>query len=91
MSDHLQPLAIKQFERVLKPGGRFRLLDMVYSKDPKLKKRQEFFSRFVESVYGGRFDRNTLGHLQNSRKLRITNTYFIKKDVYLVIEGQRVE
>ncbi len=91
MSDHLQPLAVKQFERVLKPGGRFRLLDMVYSNDPKLKRRQEFFSGFVERVYGGRFDRNTLGLLQNSPKLRITNTYFIKKDVYLVIEGQRVE
>ncbi|MGA8572719.1 MAG: class I SAM-dependent methyltransferase [Desulfobaccales bacterium] len=91
MPDHLQPLAIKQFERVLKPGGRFRLLDMVYSKDPKLRRRQEFFSKFVEMVYGGRFDRNTLGHLQNSLELRITNTYFIKKDVYLVIEGQRVE
>ncbi len=91
MPDHLQPLAIKQFERVLKPGGRFRLLDMVYSKDPKLRMRQEYFSRFIERVYGAGFDRNTLGHLQNSRELRITNTYFIKKDVYLVIEGQRVE
>jgi ubiquinone/menaquinone biosynthesis C-methylase UbiE len=91
MPDHLQPLAIKQFERVLKPGGRFRLLDMVYSKDPKLRRRQDFFSRFIERVYGARFDRNTLSYLQNFEKIRITNTYFIKKDVYLVIEGQRAE
>lgn len=91
MSDHLQPLAIKQFERVLKPGGRFRLLDMIYSKDPKLRRRQDFFSGFVEKVYGGRFDRNTLGYLENSEKLRVSNTYFIKRDVYLVIEGHKVE
>lgn len=91
MPDHLQPLAIKQFERVLKPGGRFRLLDMVYSQDPILRRRQEFLSRFVERVYGARFDRNTLSYLQKFEKLKITNTYFIKKDVYLVIEGQRAE
>ena len=91
MPDHLQPLAIKQFERVLKPGGRFRLLDMIYSRDPKLRRRQEYFSRFIQKVYGARFDRNTLSYLENSEKLRITNTRFIKKDVYLVIEGHKVE
>jgi len=31
MPDDLQQLTIKQFVRVLKPGGRFRLLEMVYS------------------------------------------------------------
>lgn len=40
MPDHLQPLAIRQFERVLKPGGRFRLLEMVYSNDSKLRSSQ---------------------------------------------------
>jgi len=91
MSDHLQPLAIKQFERVLKPGGRFRLLDIVYSKDPKLRRRQDFISGFVEKVYGARFDRNPLAYLENSEKLKISNTFFIKRDVYLVIEGHKME
>ncbi|HYA13665.1 MAG TPA: class I SAM-dependent methyltransferase [Syntrophales bacterium] len=91
MPDHLQPLAIKQFERVLKPGGRFRLLEMVYSNDPKLRKQQQLWTGFVEKVYGARFDRNTLGHLKQSEKLKITKTYFIKKDVYLVIEGHRIK
>ncbi|MHC4243624.1 MAG: class I SAM-dependent methyltransferase, partial [Planctomycetota bacterium] len=36
----LQVLAIRQFERVLKPGGKFRLLEMVYSKIPKHRRRQ---------------------------------------------------
>ncbi|HAM49280.1 MAG TPA: hypothetical protein DCP92_00750 [Nitrospiraceae bacterium] len=89
MPDHLQPLAINQFERVLKPGGRFRLLEMVYSKNSRLRRRQELLTGFIEKVYGARFDRNTLSHLERSEKLQITDAYFIKKDVYLVIEGQR--
>lgn len=87
MPDELQPLAIKQFERLLKPGGYFRLLEMVYSKSPGLRKLQGFFAPFVEKVYGARFDRHTLGHLQESSKLKIRKTYFLKKDTYLVIEG----
>ncbi len=87
MPDRLQPLAMKQFERVLKPGGRFRLLEMVYSKDPTLRKRQGYFAPFVEKMYGARFDRNTMRYIEESQKLSITDSYFIKKDIYLVIEG----
>ncbi len=89
MPDHLQPLAIAQFERVLKPGGRFRLLEIVYSKNPRLRRRQEFFAPFVERVYGARFDRNTLAYLRRASKLKVTNTRFLKHDTYLVIEGER--
>ncbi len=87
MPDHLQPLAIKQFERVLKAGARFRLLEMVYSKNPVLRRRQELFAPFVQWVYGARFDRNTLAYIEQSSILKITKTYFLKEDVYLVIEG----
>ncbi len=90
MPDHLQPLAVNQFVRVLKPGGKFRLLEMVYSNDKKLRRRQERIERFVEKVYGARFDRGTLEHISRSDALRVTNTYFIKKDVYLIIEGEKV-
>ena len=87
MPDKIQPLAIGQFERVLKPGGRFRLLEMLYSKDLKIRRRQEFAAPFVEKVYGARFDRNTLEYIENSRSLKIEKTYFLKEDVYLIIEG----
>ncbi len=90
MPDHLQPLAIRQFERVLKPGGRFRLLEMIYSKQPRLRRRQEIFAPFVEKVYGARFDRNTLRYVEESSELTITKTWFIQKDTYLVIEGTRL-
>ncbi|MFQ5651386.1 MAG: class I SAM-dependent methyltransferase [bacterium] len=91
MPDELQPTAIKQFERVLKPGGHFCLLEMKYPSNPRLRRVFEFFSPFVEKVYGARFDRNTLEYIRESSKLEISNTYFLKKDIYLVIEGVRVE
>jgi ubiquinone/menaquinone biosynthesis C-methylase UbiE len=87
MPDHLQPLAIDQFERILKPGAKFRLLEMVYSKNPVLRRKQKLFAPFIQWVYGARFDRNTLAHLENSSILDITKTYYLKNDVYLVIEG----
>lgn len=87
MPDPLQPLAIEQFIRVLKPGGRFRLLEMVYSKNPGLRKRQERFAPFVEKVYGARFDRKTLEYIQHSGALKLTSTRFLKEDVYLLMEG----
>ena len=36
MPDEIQELAIEQFSRVLKDGGRFRLLEIVYSKNEKI-------------------------------------------------------
>jgi len=87
MPDEIQTQAIEQFARVLKPGGRFRLLELVYSKDTKIRKRQEAFAPFVEKVYGARFDRNTLAHIEHSATLTVTRTDFLKDDTYLLIEG----
>ena len=78
MPDKLQPIAIKQFERVLKPGGRFRVLEMVYPKDPKRRRRLEFSAPFVEKVYGARFDRNTLEYLQKSPHLKVESNVLSK-------------
>jgi len=90
MPDEIQDLAIEQFGRVLKQGGRFRLLEMVYSKNKAIRKRQDFFAPFVEKVYGARFDRDTLRHIEQSSNLKVTNTSFLKDDTYLLIEGTRV-
>jgi ubiquinone/menaquinone biosynthesis C-methylase UbiE len=89
MPDDLQPLAIEQFERILKPGGRFRLLEIIYSKNPRLRRRQRLFAPFVERVYGARFDRRTSEHLRQAPKLKVTSSRFLKHDTYLLIEGER--
>ena len=72
----LQVLAIRQFERVLKSGGQIRLLDMVYSKIPKFRRRRDFFTPFVEKVYGARFDRNALENLQESKAENYEHVFF---------------
>jgi ubiquinone/menaquinone biosynthesis C-methylase UbiE len=87
MPNDLQPLAIKQFERILKPGGRFGLVDLFYYNKHKIRTRQDFFAPIVEKLYGARFDRDTMGHLSSSSKLKILNRFFLKEDVYVVIEG----
>ncbi len=91
MPDEFQPSALEQFGRVLKPGGRFRLLEMIYSRNRKIRKRQELFSSFVEKVYGARFDRKTEQYIEESSTLDITAKRFLKDDVYLFIEGIRKE
>ena len=90
MPDEIQELALEQFSRVLKQGGKFRLLEIIYSKNEVIRKRQEFFASFVEKVYGARFDRNTLRHIERSANLQVTNTSFLKDDTYLLIEGVRI-
>jgi ubiquinone/menaquinone biosynthesis C-methylase UbiE len=91
MPDEFQSMALEQFSRVLKPGGKFRLLEMIYSKDKKIRRRQDFFSSFVEKVYGARFDRKTLQYIEESDELDVTSTRFLKDDVYLLIEGVKKE
>ncbi len=89
MPDELQPLAIKQFVRVLKPGGRFRILEIIYSKNPMISKRQKRFAKWVEKIYGARFDRKTLEYLQAEPEIIIEDTRFLYQDTYLLIEGRR--
>lgn len=89
LPNELQDQAIAEFARVLKPGGKFRLLEMQYSKNPHLRKRQDRFAPFVEKVYGARFDRQTLMHVQNNPNLKVTETRYIKHDTYLLIDGVR--
>lgn len=85
--DEFQSMALEQFSRVLKPGGKFRLLEMIYSQNKSIRKRQEFFTPFVEKVYGARFDRKTVQYIEESPELEITNKHFLKDDVYLFVEG----
>ncbi len=86
----LQDQAISEFARVLKPGGHFRLLEMKYSENPVLRRRQDFFAPFVAKVYGAGFDRETLRHVRNNPNLKVTGTRYLKHDTYLLIEGIRV-
>ena len=89
LPDDLQSLALREMERVLKPGGRFRLLEILYSSQPSLRSRQRLLAPFVEWVYGARFDRKTLEQIREIRSLRVTRTSYLKADTYLLIEGEK--
>lgn len=89
LPNELQGQSIAEFARVLKPGGRFRLLGMKYSNIPRLRKRQDRLERFVEKVYGARFDRQTLEHVQSNPDLIVTGVRYVKHDTYQLIEGVR--
>jgi len=89
LPDQLQPRALEEMIRVLKPGGRFKLLEIVYSKDARLRRRQEFLAPLVEKLYGARFDRRTLEYLREKDNIEIVSTRFLKADTYLLIEGRR--
>jgi ubiquinone/menaquinone biosynthesis C-methylase UbiE len=87
MPDDLQPLALEEMARVLKPGGRFKILEIIYSNHPHLLRRQKQLAPFVEKVYGARFDRHTLEHLRQNDCVEVLETRFLKADTYLLIEG----
>ncbi len=90
LPDELQPLALEEMSRILKPGGRFRLVEILYSSQPSLRSRQRLMAPFVELVYGARFDRKTLDRIRSIESLSITQTSYLKDDTYLLIEGEKV-
>ncbi|MGB9619787.1 MAG: class I SAM-dependent methyltransferase [Armatimonadota bacterium] len=89
LPDHLHPLAVAEMLRVLKPGGRFKILEMVYSKRPWALRRQRLFASLVEKLYGARFDRHTLEHLRQDDRCELLETCFLKADTYLLIQGRK--
>lgn len=89
LSGTLQDRAVSEIARVLKPGGRFRLLEMKYSYNPRLRRRQDLFAPFVEKIYGAGFDRQTLRHVRKNPQLKVTGIRYLKHDIYMLIEGIR--
>ncbi len=88
--NNLQPLVLQQIARVLKPGGKFRLVEMIFSKNQARAFKPSLFLPFVEKVYGARFDRQTLSFLEENPNLETVKTSFLQDDTYLLIEGRKI-
>lgn len=91
LPDELQPAALAEMARVLRPGGRFRLVEILYSERRFRRWVQRIFAIPVEFVYGARFDRHTREHIQAIPELEITGTRWLKGDTHLLIEGRLTE
>ncbi len=89
LPDDLQTGSLAEMARVLKPGGRFRLLEIIYSRNERKRRQQEFLAPVVERLYGARFDRRTLDLIRSTPVLEVTSTRFLKDDTYLLIDGVR--
>ena len=87
--NQLQSAALDQMARVLKPKGKFRILEIIFSKKRIPYLKQKFFSFFVEHVYGARFDRQILTLINQHPSLKVTQQSFLKGDTLLLIEGEK--
>jgi ubiquinone/menaquinone biosynthesis C-methylase UbiE len=86
----LQQPALNEIQRVLKPGGRFRIIELTYSNDPKKRWYQDTFAPFVEFMYGAKFDRHTLTAIEKMKGLKVERKEFLNNgDVMLLLEGSK--
>lgn len=90
LPDELQPPALKELRRVLRPGGKLILLEYVYSQNPIQRLVMQSMSLWVEFLYGARFDRRTPQHLL-AGNWRIESERFVSKDIVKLIVARPVE
>lgn len=89
LPDQLQARALAEMSRVLAPGGRFRLVEILYSHHRGRRLAQRVMAPCVHLLYGARFDRRTMEHLARVSGVEVTLTRWLKDDTYLLIEGRR--
>lgn len=88
LPDEAQRAALAEVRRVLKPGGRLRLLEYVYSQSPVRRLGMRILSPLVERVYGARFDRRTREHLAKAG-FQLDHEEFVHGDILLLLAASR--
>ena len=91
LPDEIQPEALAEMARVLVPGGRFRLVEIVRSQRFLRRLAQRILAPPVRFLYGAGFDRDTRRHIEESPDLELTGTRWLKEDTHILLEGRRTE
>ncbi len=84
LPDEVQPMALAEMARVVKPGGSIVLLEYTYSRDPRRRRVQRFLAPWVEWAYGARMDRRTREHVATAG-LELRADEFLYADVILML------
>jgi len=84
---------INQMCRILKNKGKFRIVDIVISKDEILKHKQHLDSKKLNDLFGLNLYNNTLSIIQNYKSknnkitIKLTKIEYLHNDTFLLIEG----
>lgn len=89
LEDHLQPVALKELGRVLKPGGEIRVLEYAMSQKPMRRWVMErVWAPVAYSLYGARFDRDTEQYTEMAG-LELIETRFVHGDILKLLRFRK--
>jgi len=80
LDNALQLPALKELNRVCRPGGEIHILEYAISEDPVRRFIMKLWAPWVRYAYGAEFDRNTEQYLDEAG-LELVETRFLYKDI----------
>jgi ubiquinone/menaquinone biosynthesis C-methylase UbiE len=90
LPNDVQQPAVSEVARVLRPGGKFKILAMRLSDTWRAWVKQQLMAPLVFRLYGANFSRPTLAAIRAEPRLKITKMTYLAEDVDLLVEGERV-
>ncbi|MDE2229452.1 MAG: class I SAM-dependent methyltransferase [Alphaproteobacteria bacterium] len=85
LADELQPAALRELVRVVKPGGPIRLLEYVRPRGAVRRFISQLWAPWIAWAYGARFDRRTEAHIREAG-LAIASSRYVVPDLIKLIE-----